>query len=489
MEEFGTASAIAEAVRARRVSALEVVDAAIARIEARDPTLNAFVHRGFEQARQRAAAIDSIIGDGQDVGPLAGVPTAQKDLFNFYPGWPSTFGGIRPLRHFSLDLKTTYPQRMEDAGAVVLGITNSPVMGFRGTCDNPLFGPSRNPFNPDYNSGGSSGGAAAAVADGMLPIAGASDGGGSIRIPSSWCGTFGFQPSYGRVPMIMRPNAFAGVLPFVYEGPISRTVRDGALAMLALAGHNPADPFSVANDVDWLGALDRPVKNLKIGLATSLGGYPVDPRVAGAIGAAARGLEEAGMTVVPLDFALPCSHAGLTDLWCRMMAGMMISVFDGFKAQGLDILGDFPDSIPTELAQWIDIARGLSRREVEADQELRSRAFDMLQGALYGVDMIACPTTACLPVKNALDGNTKGPSEIAGEPVNPLIGFCLTYLTNFCGNPAASLPAGLIDGLPVGLQLIGRRWADADLLAACAAFEAARPWQDSYAICAARPLA
>lgn len=489
MDEFESAGEIAEAVRSREVSATEVVERAIRKIELRDPSLNAFVYRGFEDARRRAADIDSKLARGIDVGPLAGVPTAQKDLFNFYPGWPSTFGGIRPLQNFSLDLKTTYPQRMEDAGAVVLGITNSPIMGFRGTCDNPLFGPTRNPFDLSRNSGGSSGGSAAAVADGIIPVAGGTDGGGSIRIPAAWSGVFGFQASAGRVPLVMRPNAFAGALPFVYEGPLSRTVRDAALAMLVLAGHNPADPYSVGDEVDWLDAIARPVRDLKIGFAPNLGGYPVDPAIANTIAAAVKGLEDAGMTVVPLELRLPCSHGALTDLWCRMMAGMLGSAFDGFKAQGLDILGSFPDAVPVDLIQWIEVARSMSRRQVEEDQELRSRAFDMLQSALGTVDIIACPTTACLPVKNAIGGNTMGPRVIAGQQINPLIGYCLTYLTNFCGNPAASLPAGMVDGLPVGLQLIGRRWADADLFAACAAFEAARPWYGDYQICTSRPLA
>jgi amidase/aspartyl-tRNA(Asn)/glutamyl-tRNA(Gln) amidotransferase subunit A len=465
-----------------------MVEAVIVRIEERDPSLNAFVHRGFHEARIRAADIDSKLAHGIDVGPLAGVPTAQKDLFNFYPGWPSTFGGLEPLRNFALDLKTTYPQRMEDAGAVMLGVTNSPVMGFRGTCDNPLFGPTRNPFDLSRNSGGSSGGAAAAVADGLIPIAGGTDGGGSIRMPAAWCGVFGFQPSFGRVPLVMRPNAFGGVLPFCYEGPIARTVGDAALAMAALAGHNPADPYSVADDVDWLGATTRPVETLTIGFAPNLGGFPVDPAVANAIAAAMKGLEDAGMKVVPLDLALPCPHGELTDLWCRTMAAMLASAFDSFKAQGLDILGAYPEAVPAELRRWLDVARGLSRREIEADLALRTQAFDMLQGALGRVDLIACPTMGCLAVANGADGNTLGPREIAGEPVDPLIGYALTYLTNFCGNPAASLPAGLVAGLPVGLQLIGRRWADADLLAACAAFEAARPWVDTYGICASRPL-
>lgn len=483
-----TARDIAARVRSRQVSAAEILDAAISRIEARDPSLGAFVHRGFEDARARACAIDARIRAGEDVGPLAGVPTAQKDLFNFYPGWPSTFGGLAPLKQFSRDMKTIYPARMERAGAIVVGATNSPVLGFRGTCDNPLFGPTRNPFDTRYNSGGSSGGSAAAVADGMLPVAGATDGGGSIRIPASWCGVYGFQPSFGRVPLVMRPNGFGAAAPFIYEGPVTRTVEDAALAMSALSGPDAMDPFSIHDDVDWLGTVHRPVRGLRIGFTPGFC-FPVEPAVAEAVTKAVGAFDAAGMSIEPVDVELPGSHGELSELWCRMMAGGLAAVVDGFKAQGLDMLADFPGSIPEDLAHWIGVARSQTPHEHYRDQMLRTRVYDMLQGLLARYDLIVCPTTACLPVLNGTDGDTKGPSSIAGAAINPLIGFCLTFFTNFSGNPAASLPAGLVNSLPVGLQIIGRRWADADVLAASAAFEAARPWIDDYAICAARALA
>jgi amidase len=170
---------------------------------------------------------------------LHGVPTAIKDLFDFQPGWPATFGGIRALKDLTLDISCPFAERIQRAGAIVLGKTNSPIMGFRGTCDNYLFGPSRNPFAPAKNTGGSSGGSAAAVADGLLPLAEGTDGGGSIRIPASWCGVYGYKASFGRIPYVNRPNAFAGINPFLFEGPITRTVGDAALALDALAGYDP----------------------------------------------------------------------------------------------------------------------------------------------------------------------------------------------------------------------------------------------------------
>src|SRR5438105_12609642 len=148
---------------------------------------------------------------------------------------------------------------MERAGAIILGKTNSPVMGFRGVCDNYLFGPSRNPFNVAKNTGGSSGGSAGAVADGLLPLAEGTDGGGSIRIPSSWCGVYGYKASFGRVPFVTRPNAFGGDTPFLFEGTLTRTVEDAALGQTVLAGYDPRDPFSLAYRVDALAATRRPI--------------------------------------------------------------------------------------------------------------------------------------------------------------------------------------------------------------------------------------
>ena len=174
------AAEIAARMRQRQLSPVDVVAAFITRIEARNPTLNAFVYREFEEARAKAKDAEMALTDGRPLGPLHGVPVAIKDLFDFKPGWISTFGGIRAMRNYTANFYCAFAERIEQAGAIILGKTNSPIMGFRGTCDNYLFGPTRNPFNTKKNSGGSSGGSSAAVADGLLPLAEGTDGGGSI---------------------------------------------------------------------------------------------------------------------------------------------------------------------------------------------------------------------------------------------------------------------------------------------------------------------
>src|SRR5918994_831853 len=228
---YTTATELAARIRRRELSPAEVVEAFIERIEARNPSLNALACLGFDDARQRAREAEQALVSGAELGVLHGVPTAIKDLVDFQPGWPATFGGIRALKEFTPDISCAFAERIQRAGAIVVGKTNSPIMGFRGTCDNYLFGPSRNPFDTAKNTGGSSGGSAAAVADGLLPLAEGTDGGGSIRIPASWCGVYGYKQSFGRGPFITRPDAFMSLNPFLFEGPITRTVADAALAL------------------------------------------------------------------------------------------------------------------------------------------------------------------------------------------------------------------------------------------------------------------
>src|SRR6478609_7226066 len=251
-----TAHELAARIRRRDLSPVDVVDAFIRRIEARNPSLNALVYLDFDGARARAKEAERALVAGESWGPLHGIPSALKDLFDFKPGWPASLGGIRALKHHVVNGYCVFCERMEKrGGAVFLGKTNSPLMGFRGTCDNYLFGPTRNPFNLAKNTGGSSGGSAAAVADGLLPIAEGTDAGASIRVPASWCGVFGYKPSFGRVPFAGRPNAFGGTAPFLFEGPISRTVEDAALAMSVLAGYDSRDPYSIEGSVDFMAAL------------------------------------------------------------------------------------------------------------------------------------------------------------------------------------------------------------------------------------------
>src|SRR5204863_8558917 len=192
-----SAASLAARIRRKELSPVEVVDAAIARIETHNPKINALIIFGFDDARKAAKAAEAAIMLGNPLGSLHGVPIAMKDCFDYKPGWVTTFGGIRALNDYVVDTYCMFAQR---AGAIIVGKTNSPVFGFRGTCDNYLFGPSKNPFDLSKNTGGSSGGSAGAVAAGLLPLCEGTDGGGSIRIPASWCGVFGYKPSFGRVP-------------------------------------------------------------------------------------------------------------------------------------------------------------------------------------------------------------------------------------------------------------------------------------------------
>ena len=196
-----TAAELALRIRSRDLSPVEVIEATIARIEKRNPSLNALIFLAFDDARREAKKAEAAVMNGEALAPLHGVPAAIKDLFDFKPGWPTTFGGVRALKDNIAQFHCPFAERIEKGGAILVGKTNSPVMGLRGVSDNPLFGATKNPFDTTRNPGGSSGGSAAAVADGLLSIAEGTDAGGSIRIPAAWCGVYGYKAAYGRVPV------------------------------------------------------------------------------------------------------------------------------------------------------------------------------------------------------------------------------------------------------------------------------------------------
>jgi len=475
-------------LRSRRVSPLELLEATCARIEQRNPSLTALVHEAFDEAHAAATALEARARRTEAPGRLHGVPTATKDLYGFMPGWPATYGGIRALRDYRPPHRSLWAERVQRADAIVLGKTNSPVLGFRGTTDNGLFGPTRNPFDTRFNSGGSSGGAAAAVADGLLAFAHGSDGGGSIRIPASCCGLYGFKGSFGRVPAIGRPNAFSGASPFRFDGVLARTVADAALVISVLAGPDARDPFSSSERVDWGGALEHEVDGLRIAYTPDYGGFPVDPRVRDMIARAVRAFEQAGARVDEVAVALPRAQRELSDAWCRMVLPAHVAALDALAAEGYDLRGEHAGDLPPQQRRWLDVGERLTIHDTLGDQIARSEVYDALGAVLATHDLLVGPTLCCLPPRNADDGNTAGPTEIEGTPVDELIGWCPTYLSNFSGHPSASVPAGLADGLPVGMQIIGRRGADAEVLAGSAAFEQLRPWRGLYEIPAGRAL-
>ena len=483
-----SAAEVARQIRQRRLSAVEVAEATIERIELRNPSLNAFVFKGFEDARRAAAAADRAVKAGADLGPLHGVPSAIKDLFDFKPGWPATFGGIGALKDNITDFHCLFAERIEAAGAILIGKTNSPVMGFRGTCDNYLFGPTCNPFDTSLNSGGSSGGSAAAVADGLVPIAEGTDGGGSIRIPAAWCGVYGYKASYGRVPHVGRPNAFQGEMPFIFEGTLTRNVEDAALALDVLAGPDSRDPTCFLDKAQFGPAVRRSIKGWRIAYSPDFDVFPVEEAVAKTVAAALPAFSDAGASVEQVKVGIKRSQRELSDLWCRLMMPINVAGIESLKAAGIDLMKDHPTELPPEYRHWLEIGYRMTARDVWADQSMRTEVYDAIEAVLAEHDLLITPTLACMPVKNAADGNTLGPREINGVEVDPLIGWCMTYFVNFSGHPAASIPAGMVNGLPVGLQIIGRRGADDAVLAASAAFERMKPWHETYRLCAQRPL-
>lgn len=470
----------AAAIRAKEVSPSEAVDAAIARIEATNPALNALVYTAFEEARETArAATERVARGADDLPPLFGVPTAMKDLFDFKPGWPTTFGGIPALADRRIDAHCIWAERMENAGAIILGKTNSPVLGFRGITDNPLFGPTRNPFDTERNPGGSSGGSAAAVAAGMVPFAEGTDAGGSIRIPAAWCNVVGFKQSWGRVPSVSRPNMWGTTNPFIFEGVLARHTEDLPTALAALSGPHPADPFASLGQFTDVAAHTRGVEGLRIAYSRDFGGFPVAPEVVAVVDEAVRAFEEAGATVSEVGTRLPSDQFELGELWGRLIAPMNLGVLLGLRAEGIDLLGELRHQLPEPLLRFVDEASHTTVAEYAVHQLKRTQVYDFVQSFFVEHDLLVTPTLACLPVENAAEpGATMGPSEVNGVPVDPSIGWCLTYPINFTGHPAASVPAGFSGHLPVGMQVIGR--LGADVLAAAGAIEQVRPWAQEY---------
>ena len=485
---YMTATEMAARIRRRQLSPVEVVDAVIERIEERNPSINAFIYKGYDDARKNAEQATHAVMSGEPLGPLHGVPTAMKDLFDFKPGWPATFGGVRALKDLVIDAYCVFAERVERDGAILIGKTNSPVMGFRGVTDNYLFGPTGNPFDTTVNPGGSSGGSAAAVADGLVPFAEGTDGGGSIRIPAAWTGVYGYKASFGRVPMVMRPDAFAGTNPFIYEGPLTRTVEDAALVLNTLSGYDPRDPYALDEEIDFLPATRRSIKGMRIAYTPDFDVFPVDPRISKVIAEAVGAFKEAGATVEEVEIGIKRDQRELSDLWCRLIAPLSNVAFDRMRKSGFDLIGEHREDFPPEFLHWVDATAGMTVIEQAGDQEMRTEVMDAVQGVFADYDLIVGPTLTAMQVKNGTDGNTLGPAEVNGVEIDRCIGWCPTYLSNYTGHPAASIPAGLADGLPVGLQIMGRRYADGDVLAASAAFERIRPWHDTYATPAGRSL-
>lgn len=469
-----TATGLARRIRDGDISSVDVVDALLDRIDTRNERIKAFITVTPDRARAAARDADRAAAAGEPLGPLHGVPVAIKDLNNV-AGVRTTFGS-KLFEDNVADANEPFVDRLQAAGAIVIGKTNTPEFGLGLETDNLLYGPTGNPFDPAVIAGGSSGGAGAALADGLVPIAQGSDTGGSIRVPAACCGVFGHKPSFGRVPRSSRPNAFREHTPFSHLGPMARTVEDAAVMLDVMAGPHPRDPFSLpAADTAYATSVDEPISDYRIAYSPDMGTYPIDPRVRDLLDEAVTAFEDAGASVEPVTVDMGLTNDEIVDTFYTFAKVRWETLFDALERQGFDPRGEDRDRLRPKLVDTIMNADEVSTRAYKQADVARTRVYDGIQDVLDGFDLLVTATIAVVPF-----GHDESPTTIDGIEIEPLRGWLLTQPLNFTGHPAASIPAGFIDGLPVGMQVVGRRFDDATVLTASAAFERQRPWHDAY---------
>ncbi len=463
---------LARQIRTKEISPVEVVDAVLRRIDALQPTINAFITVTTDEARADARRAEATVMAGEPLGAFHGVPFSVKDLL-FTKGVRTTMGSV--IFADQVPGEDAVPvQRLRAAGAILIGKTTTPEFGHKPLTDSPLFGVTRNPWNLSRTCGGSSGGAAAAVASGQGPLALGTDGGGSIRIPASCCGVVGLKPTLGRVPHVHQADLFSSTS---YIGPMTRTVADAAACFDVIAGADRRDPWSRPEPPDyWMvgspSAAPPPsdaravdVRGLRVGWMPRVGNRLVDGETLAACEAAALHLERAGARVetVEEDFA-------------AFEPVFLVILQSGLAARIGAHMAQFADRVAKSLRESVE--RGAAWSAVDHANALGQRTvvYRRVHALFQRFDVLVSPTISrpALPV----DHDAFAPIAIAGEEAGSIRGAWYPYLFpfNLSGHPAVSIPAGWSsDGLPIGLQIVGPWDADRRVLALAAHLERERP--------------
>ncbi|GAA2548383.1 amidase [Pseudonocardia hydrocarbonoxydans] len=453
MPVHDTAREMARALRAREISARELVAAHLERIDEVDGRVNAVVTRVPEQALAQAADADARLAAGEPVGPLHGLPIAHKDT-HLTAGIRTTFGSPLLADHVP-DADELVVERMRRAGAITIGKTNVPEFAAGSHTFNPVFGTTANPYALDRSAGGSSGGAAAALASGMHALADGSDMGGSLRNPASFCNVVGLRPSPGRVPT--HPSALPWATMAV-QGPMARTVADAALLLSVLAGPDPRSPVALDDPGSTFAApLDRDLTGLRVAWAPTLGGaVTVDPAVSAALEPAAAVFAGLGAIVEP---ACP-DLTGADDVFRTLRAWQFAAT-----------MGPQRDRVKAALAANIDDGRRLTGDDLARAELARAALFHRVREFFTRYDVLLAPVSQVPPFDAALEH----PTEIDGVPHPHYLDWMASaYLVSAAGLPALSVPAGFTpDGLPVGLQVVGPPRGDLLVLQVGHAYEQA----------------
>lgn len=448
------ATELARLIRERKASPVDVIDSTLARIETYEPALNAFVVLDAERARKAAKDAEKAVTSGANLGTLHGVPVTIKDV-QAVEGLPTRRGS-----RLSDPAPATYDaplvQRLKAAGAIVLGKTTATELGWTAVSDSPLTGSTHNPWRRGYTSGGSSCGAAALAAAGCAPLHLGTDGAGSIRLPAHFCGAVGLKPTFGMVPYGPTPNNNL----LSHAGPITRTVADGELMMEVMSGAHPMDPLSLPGG--FRADPSTGVKGLRIAYSPDLGHARVDPEVAARVAEAVRVFESLGAHVEQVT--PPWGPQGpdlIRKLWAPPLAYYMPR--SEAEAEQID---------PGLLACLKQHADTPWRTISDAHGERLAYAATVAQWFANGWDLLLTPAASV----TSFPHGRQRPDHWPPHAWDWLVWAEFSYPFDLAHNPAVSVPCGLVDGLPVGLQIVGSRFADPLVMRAAKAFLEARPF-------------
>ncbi|HEY3065367.1 MAG TPA: amidase [Methylomirabilota bacterium] len=450
---------IVRLIRTKALSPVEVTRTVLERIDSVNPRVNAFCTMTAETAMDTARAAEQAVMRGAPLGPLHGVPYSVKDL-NFTKG-VRTMSGSFIFEHRVPDADAPLVRRLKAAGGVMVGKTTSPEFGWKALGDCPLTGITRNPWNLGMTTGGSSAGAGAAAAAGLGPLAQGSDGAGSIRIPSSFCGVYGFKPSYGRVPNWPLSNNDNSS----HNGPMTRTVADAALMLSVMAGPDDWDRTALdAAPDDYVGGLARSLNGVHVAYSPDLDGFAVDPEIATIVRDAVRAFEALGCIVDEVKPGFADTRELIRIMWAAHEAGNRGA-----------FLPQWRERMDPGLVACIEAGRRHSVVDYVQARDRKIQFWDTVRPLFERYEFLLTPSVSVA----AFEVGKLNPAHFRQHEWDWFDWASFSYPFNFTGQPAASLPAGFTAaGLPVGLQIVGRRHADLAVLQASAAFESARPWAD-----------